>query len=302
VKDIFFSEALIEEPIKCTRGHIFEREHIAGWVEEKGDFCPYQEDHGVGSLTPDDSEVARVRSAIERHQRQADLNQAMQDQLQQTQNQLAIQNVQLNAVEARLRIDRTSDLVGGLIKVSLQGGALIGAKMAKGPALDAVLKQVPVISMAFACLLAANRFVRGYQRGERIQYAKGVLEIFAGALTTFPGYGTTLALQINTLMAAHDFYEVLNDATEVNPDINSAHRILGLNPRRQATKEEIDGAFRQLSYLTHPDRMTNFGDYTREQIGELQQRLAAAKCVLYVHYEFATQEENGLPSKRRRMA
>jgi len=78
VKDVFFSEALIEEPIKCSRGHVFEREHIIVWVEQKGNYCPYGEHHAVGSLTPDRFEAHTVRSIIESYQKQADINQTMQ--------------------------------------------------------------------------------------------------------------------------------------------------------------------------------------------------------------------------------
>ena len=36
-RDIFFSEALIDEPVRCSSGHTFEKRFIEEWVGKQGD-------------------------------------------------------------------------------------------------------------------------------------------------------------------------------------------------------------------------------------------------------------------------
>lgn len=49
-QDIFFSEALIEEPIKCSKGHVFEKKFIEQWIYLKGDGCCPQGQHPVNLI------------------------------------------------------------------------------------------------------------------------------------------------------------------------------------------------------------------------------------------------------------
>lgn len=52
-RDIFFSDALIEEPVRCTRGHMFEKRFIARWIELRGEDCCPQGQHQVGEIEDD---------------------------------------------------------------------------------------------------------------------------------------------------------------------------------------------------------------------------------------------------------
>lgn len=71
-EDTFFSEAIIDEPIKCAEGHIFERKYIQAWVNSKGNQCPYDpiSPHNVGQIVVDNYLLRRIKSLIASFQMQ----------------------------------------------------------------------------------------------------------------------------------------------------------------------------------------------------------------------------------------
>ncbi len=290
-KDAFFSEAFIEEPIQCPRGHVFEREYIEAWVELKGDLCPFQGNHVVGAPLEVDPYLAeRVRAIREYYRHQEAVNRASQEDARQALDGMALQNARITALQAAIKPDRTFDIAGGAMKIVVKGGALAGARMVcktSECALHSFVKKVPVVSVIFGCILAVHRCRQGYRTNSKAEYGKAVGEIVSGVAACFPGYGTAASISIDVAMAGHDIYEINRGQVSINLDVANAHRTLGLDPANQATREQIDEGFRRLSFLAHPDRMARFGEYTQLELNDLQATLTMAKNALYDHYGYA---------------
>lgn len=58
--DKFFSETLLEHPVRCEQGHLFEKEYAEFWLKKFPQLCPAGTDHGILDLTVDE----KVEQAI----------------------------------------------------------------------------------------------------------------------------------------------------------------------------------------------------------------------------------------------
>jgi len=307
VKDVFFSEALIEEPIRCGKEHVFEREHIVAWVEETGDFCPCKGDHPVGPLHPDPYFADRVKTIIKAYKHQENTNINAEKTLKET-KKVAEENKKAIKI-AEKTVDILHDDVKKMAKhrkrfeMSMEAGdGVVQAASIIGPRLvdpnNAYLKgfssQIPGISLALGCALAAHRCWQGYITNDKTEYAKAAIDIAKGIVQCFPGYGTVLGMGLNMAMVSYDIYQTYGSQGTIHLTVQNAHNTLGLNPDEKITKEEIDKNFRKLSKLAHPDTMGKYGGYTEEELTHLQTALAEAKNVLYNQYGYAA------PQKKRK--
>jgi len=200
---------------------------------------------------------------------------------------MAIQNVRLTALQNAVKPDRTFEIAGGAANVLVKGSAVVGSKMiaqAGNQTLRTVLKEVPVVSFVFGCVLAAHRCHEGYKIGDRTEYAKAAGEIASGLAACFPGYGTAVSIGLDAALVTHDIYEAYKNPIRINLDLANAHRTLGLNPANEVNQATIDRAFMHVSRLMHMDEQ--FGEYTQQELDHLHAVLAEAKNVLYGHYGY----------------
>lgn len=267
-KDVFFSEAIIEEPVQCSRQHTFEKKYVEVWVREKGNICPYFSNHEVGPIEVDDYVLERIRSITLAHQNQAQINRESIEERR-------IQNARITTLQSYLGASRAEEITGGVAKVTAKGVGFFAINYGK---------KVPIISVIFGSILCGYRIYKGYQEGNNAEYIKAFGEIASFAAACFPGYGTAASISIDIAMAGHDVYEVYNGKIEVN--VVTAHRTLGLDPNQAHSKEAVDRAFRDMTILTHPDRIRRFGEYNQQELNDLQATVINCKNVLYQHYGF----------------
>ena len=298
-KDLFFSEAIIEEPVQCSKNRIFEKRYLEAWLEVKKNICPCS-NHKIDSIEVDSYLLEMIKSIIETNKKQDQINRQTTAKIKQLEKNESIQTEKIKELEkegsiqrahtaslaALIKPSRTVELVGGSSK--LTGKVLFtGKKLLVSKVADIGLESavhiglnVPFICLVFGVILAGYRGYDAYKTQNKAQYYKAVGELASGVASCFPGIGTLIGIGLDIGMACHDVYEMYNG----NGDIKIAHQMLGLDYNQNVTKEEIDKAFRIVSKTTHPDLIK--GEYNKEAFHDMQVGVEESKRMLYKYYGY----------------
>lgn len=288
-KDMFFSEAVIDEPVQCSRGRTFEKRYVEVWAGLRENICPCS-NHEIGPIEIDFYLLERINSIVTAHENQARINREATERMQKAEEDRLIQNARITTIQASIKPNRTLELTGGGSKITGKAAIFLAVKVADVAAestAHTVLKKIPFVSLIFGVILASYRCYDAYKSGHnKAQYCKAVAELASGVAGCFPGYGTAIAIGLDVAMGGHDVYEITNGKVNVNINVENAHKTLGLDPSQIATKQQVDKAFREMSRLTHPDRMNTFGEYNQQELNDLQVMVTTCKDLLYGHYGY----------------
>ncbi|MFS8564570.1 MAG: hypothetical protein LVR00_09870 [Rhabdochlamydiaceae bacterium] len=152
--DSLFSEAPIDLPIQCERGHFLEEKFVRHWVPRAGDVCPGG-DHRIGSTNFDPrlyltthADMQRASRRIQRD-REGDANAQRQgEELNRQREILQIQRIRFEQVASCVRPDRSLKLGGTSIKavVKLVPFIVQTSLKAGSNTIKEMLKKLPIIS------------------------------------------------------------------------------------------------------------------------------------------------------------
>ncbi len=145
-------------------------------------------------------------------------------------------------------------------EIAKKFGNVVVEKIGKKAAEEAgqeIAKQIPVFGLAIGTILAIHRFSSG-------QFLRGCGEIVSGTASCIPVYGTILSLGMDALLLGVDIREImirpaLQDAmgnlivASMSLNLPSALEILGIDPKTNPERQQVQQAFREFSLLLHSD-------------------------------------------------
>ena len=195
-----------------------------------------------------------------------------------------VQNARIAFLEASKKPHRTFQVAGGSGKIAAKGVTLLASKTTnittKTAGRYALKRGVPVLCLIFGGISAYRSFKAYKKKGNNEEYYKGIAELVSAVAGLVPGGGIAIGLALDLGNLGHDIYKMNNQ----EPDIETVHKILGLDYTQQLTKEEVDKAFRWISKLTHPDKMRESGEYNQNDLHELQLKINKSKWQIYNYH------------------
>lgn len=283
-KDCYFSEAIIDEPVKClTKGHVFEKANIERWIALKGDVCPVGKYHKIGPVEVDTTLQEKIRIFQAKQQEEISNRKEMADQINDHNEIIRGQQRNIDALQKGLTIplNRTPEMIVGTAKAGTKALAL-----AEKVVFKEIIKEIPYISVVFGLILAGRRFYNGIRTVDYKEFIKATLEIASGIAACFPGGGTIVSLAIDGSLLSHDVYTAYTNKIAFKMNHEAACALFEIEPKERITKECVDTAFRSMSQIMHPDRLKHTGQYSEQKATEAQQLIQEAKDFLYKENHF----------------
>lgn len=287
-RDRYFSETMVEEPVRCPRNHLFERRRAILWVNRMGHNCPVGNDHPIGDLAIDadlQEDVARYRAHLAEEQQRAQEaidrngllvlnNRTMNLQNQAARQMQVVTAVTVGGAVGKIAIKSSEGLVVKIV------GKYLGKEATK-TAGKVMAKGIPIFSIIAGAGFCVVRLKEG-------QILRALGEVASGIAACAPGVGTAISISLDAAMACYDLYEAatvtpLEAVAAAEPDLNDAYLHLGIdieenpNPPRELVVDQ----YRLHAGLIHPDRAAQLGDYNRERLDEMMAGLNRCRDLIF---------------------
>ncbi len=288
--DKFFSEAVLENPVRCEADHLLEGRFVEQWVVRFPNLCPVEArgPHRIGPLRVDpeaQEDVNRFRTA---QQQEEEKNSRLEASVFQAQ----LLHADTQRTLAQHRHERGIELSGAVAKIVTKtgihvflNGAKFGEKILFKGACEScrqTFKRLPVLSLFIGLGLGIYQCFQG-------EYYRAAGEVASGAIACVPGWGTAGSIALDLVMASYDIYETC-EGVQVDMSIEKAHATLQLpppDPAHPPTADQIHAAIRNMARVTHPDTLRRLGEYYEGAGEELQTWINGCGDLLLRHYGYA---------------
>ncbi|MEM7175430.1 MAG: hypothetical protein AAF443_05865 [Chlamydiota bacterium] len=276
--DRYFSTSILTCPVRCSLGHVLEKEYCLFWKKHVGNLCPRGKNHPITweGESYDDYDF-RVESGLKIDKElEADLTQfrnnlqirkrnEMTDKLKMTffENKLEKFESQKRAM-ARNSIISGCEFSGKLglklaskeavfhIVKSMSGG--VSEKVAKSQGRKAVkawAKKVPVVSLvvgSFAALGRIHLAIEAYNEKDPYWYLgliKALGEVSSGLVGTMPGLGNLISVCIDVGLFTSDLYTIMymEKDVQIEGDLEQAYSLFNLE-KDKVTQQSLKKAYR----------------------------------------------------------
>jgi hypothetical protein len=271
--DVYFSQAIIKEPVCCAHNHYLEKRCAQLWTDRMGDICPAG-NHSIGNIIVDEEHQSAIRRFTRARRREQRI---LEDQIILSANVAAQQ-----ALAATRPLDSLT-ILGALGKVSIKLGGKEGLtlllKAIEKEGLLSIAKHIPVLSFFIGLGLGGYRAYHG-------EFVKAGVEVASGALAVVPVYGTAASVAVDLGLACHDAWEASLASAMTTGGAMTEHQaraILGLENEELPTKEAVDLKYREQILALHSDRRID----NVIGVNALTDELTRAKHFMYTTYNWA---------------
>lgn len=306
-KDKYFSQAVLINPISCTKGHLLEKNSVEFWVEKNGYFCPDPRGkHSIESLEVDEEvkyTIIQLKEKIQKAKGDYDnkfgeLEKAEEnlnikcDELDKKVSELNLiamsgfASLSKTLIEKKLGHTNITPIGSGVCKLLIKTAGKdvilalgkIALKEGGQQAIKGVIKFIPVVSLFIGIGCAIYRFINA----KKVQdYVKGIGELVSGATACIPVYGTSISVACDIIIGSHDIYDAYQTAANIQVDIKSAYKILSLDDTLPPSMEEVDAAYKKMAIPLHPDRIQEFGKFIAANMNNIITVLNVARDSIY---------------------
>ncbi len=250
--DRFFSQALLREPVRCSKGHYLELNAVRYWVENMGDVCPEGEGidrHTIGSLEVDGEMQSLITaytrgSLLERLKPPASL-------VEKKGRKTGMQMMASSGSKVLVKV--------GVRQVAFSTAFALGTKeSAKLASKYAGKYAVPGLGIVIGTGFAI-------QRWNKKEYVKAFGEIISGLVTIIPGIGIVVSVGIDTVLLLTDLGGAPSDQPLDYSRLEDSYEALALDRNSTPTRQEVDQAYRKIIASLHSDKLLLENEQKREE-------------------------------------
>ena len=287
VKDTYFSDTLLEEPVRCKEAHWLERRRAEVWAQANEGNCP-EGDHSIGDLKISTRQVDAVRRFKE------------SQEATRTREAEFVRLIKESREESRTREARLAEFVS--LKASYDLAKIprnvdVNVVWTREEKTTTAIRMIPVAGFFLGLFRAGVQWCRG-------EFKQGCRELAAGTISLIPILGTYVSYEMGKAIIAVDRGSFVKNGEEFvseervrqfELDVQAAFRfIFGKNEEEieELTKEEVDRNYKKTALQLHPDREEVLGDEQKKRLEETMKILNAARDVIYKHKGFQ-QEKRG---------
>lgn len=317
--DNFFSENILEKPIKCQSGHYFEKSRVEFWIKGVGLICPVGEDHALPEpdrLVIDDELTEEITRVNKIDKEQKDFNECML--INQTVQNLENLNAKIENEKLKKMISENTKAIekipiinpitagGAIVKIGFKAGAKEvtyflskafakqlteeGTRLAaKKLAGEVVQHTIPIFSVIMGIGLCAYRFRSLNQRN------MAGFEMLSGAVTHVPGFGLLASTLIDVGLIGCDLFQPFKAwyycdnkkekvvEVEVELTIDLCYALIGINTKDcpNPTKDQVEAVYKLTIRRIHPDNAIALKVHRKETLEKLTQLVNFARDRLY---------------------
>jgi hypothetical protein len=289
--DMFFSCALLKEPIRCSQNHILEKERAEFWSQNNGGNCP-RGNHAIDKIEVDEDFQDEITVYLDKHNDADDeikacefYNACSKMEIKQKEDN-ATKNAEI-AKKNAIQTKKVTILAGeGTSKVVIKLAVPLLEKNLSEEIQKSIFKKFPVVSVAFGVVAGSYRYLYlGDTEG-------AVAEVASGVLACVPVYGTGLSFATDFLLLgrdlkiAYDKAQLVDSKLEkpIDLDVKEVLESLNLDPYKLITKAEFDEEFKKIIAVAHPDKEES-SELGEERTIRAQQMLAY-RDMIYKHYKW----------------